>query len=173
MRGVRPLPGPVAVFLWFVGLSLVGVALVFSSPALDHRMVMVGSVIPLVEVVFGEPRALHSLTAPVLVLAVVMLATQRRRLVRRRWLGIPIGMFLHLVLDGTWTDTEAFWWPAFGLEFSDARLGVLSRGGLNIVLEVAGLAALVWARDAFGLRDPAAWREFRRTGRLPRGPVAG
>lgn len=160
-------------FFWFIGLTLVGVALVFSSPALDHRTVIAGSLIPLVEVAFGEPRILHSLLAPVAVLAIVMLVSRGRRL-RRRWLlGVPIGLFMHLVLDFVWTDTAAFWWPLSGWEFSDARIPELARGSFNIVLEVAGLAALVWASRAFAFDTPAARRAFLSTGRLPRDPARG
>ena len=54
----------------------------------------------------GGPRLLHSVVGAVAVLGIVMLATRNRRLLRRRLLGIPIGMMAHLVLDGvfTWTD---------------------------------------------------------------------
>ena len=36
-------------FLWFVVLSVVIVAVVFRSPAIDHRTVIIGSLLPLVE----------------------------------------------------------------------------------------------------------------------------
>ncbi len=157
-------------FFWFIGLSLVIVAVVFSSPALDHRVVIVASLVPLVEVAIGEPRILHSLAAPVVALVIVMLATRGRRL-RRRWLlGIPIGLFMHLLLDGIWTDTAAFWWPVSGFEFSDSTIPEVARGGFNVVLEAAGIGALLWAQRAFGLQAPAARRAFVRTGRLPRDP---
>ncbi len=99
-----------------------------------------------------------------------MIATRRRRLVRRRWLGIPIGMFVHLVLDGVWTSTHVFWWPLFGASFDGARLPELDRGAWSIVLEALGVAALVWGARRFGVDDPEARAEFLRTGRLPRVP---
>ena len=160
-------------FFWFVGCSLVGVALVFSSPALDHRVVMVGALLPLAEIVFGEPRVLHSLAAPVAALVIVMLATRGKRL-RRRWLlGIPIALFMHLLLDGIWTDTQAFWWPVGGTSFSDAQIPELARGGFNVVLELIGIGALLWASRAYGLDTAQARRTFVRTGRLPRQPAQG
>ena len=97
------------------------VLVVFSSPALDYRLVMLGSVLPLVEVVAGAAYVLHTLLGAVVLLTAVMLGTVGRRLRRRQWLGLPIGVFMHLVLDGVWATTELFWWPFLG--FSDV-LGV-------------------------------------------------
>ncbi len=86
-----------------------------------------------------------------------------RRLVRRRWIGIPIGMFVHLVLDGVWTDTHEFWWPLFGTSF-EGRLPELDRGAVSLVLELIGVAAIVWGWRRFGLDDPRARARFVRTG---------
>jgi hypothetical protein len=155
-------------FLWFLGGSFVFVWSVFRSPALDYRLVMVGSVLPLVEVVLGGPRVLHTLVFPVALLAGVMLATRSRRLVRRRWIGLPIGVLMHLVLDGIWARAEVFWWPFFGAGFPAGTLPELDRGALSIVLELAGAAALVWCWSTFGLADRAHRDEFVRTGHLPR-----
>jgi hypothetical protein len=155
-------------FLWFAGLSLVLVTIVFSSPALDYRVVMLGSVLPLLDAVTGGAWVLHTLLASVVALAVVMLATRGRRLVRRRWLGIPIGMFVHLVLDGVWTSTHLFWWPAFGAGFAGKSLPETARGGLVVLMELAGLTVLVWGARRFGLFAPEARRRFVRTGQLPR-----
>ena len=41
--------------LWFAGVSFVFVWWVFKSPALDFRLVMLGSVLPVGEVVLGGP----------------------------------------------------------------------------------------------------------------------
>ena len=158
-------------FLWFVALGFLAVVLVFQSPALDYRMVVLGSVLPLVDLVPGVPPLLHTLLAPVVVLTVVMLATRNRRLVRRRWLGVPIGMFMHLVLDGTWSTTELFWWPLFGVELPDVALPTLGRGIVGVVMELIGLVVLVWAWKRFGLDDPVRRREFLRDGRLDRNLV--
>ena len=102
--------------VWFIVGSLVAVSLVFDSPALDHRFVAGGAVLPVAEGLVGGPWLLHTLVAGVAVLAVVMLLTRGRRPGRQRWLGVPIGMFIHLVLDGTWTDTGLFWWPVAGMD---------------------------------------------------------
>ena len=63
-------------FLWFIGVSFVFVWMVFRSPALDYRLVMLGSVLPLGEVVLGGPRVLHTLLAAVALLVLVVLATR-------------------------------------------------------------------------------------------------
>ena len=165
-------------FLWFAGGSFVAVWAVFRSPALDYRLVMVGALLPLLDLALGGPRVLHTLLAPVVALVVVMLATQRRRLLRRRWLGLPIGLFLHLVLDGVWTRAHLFWWPAFGVTFPAGRAPELTRSaGLDLLLEVAGAAALVWVWRRFRFAEPDRRQRFVRTGQLGRdlmhGPEAG
>jgi hypothetical protein len=156
------------VFLWFAGGAFVLVWLVFRSPAVDYRLVIVGALLPLVELPFGSPRVLHSVTGAVAVLVLAMVATPRRRLVQRRLVAIPIGMFVHLLLDGVWTDTDAFWWPFSGVVWSDARLPELARGPVNVVLELAGAVALWWCWRSFRLFEPDRRRRFLRTGQLDR-----
>lgn len=162
--------------VWYVATAAVGVWAVFDSPALDYRLVMVGSVLPVAEVVLGRPGPLHSLVTAVGVLAVVMLATQGRRLVRRRWLGIPIGLFAYLVFSATWADTDAFWWPLSGIGLSDAGPPEIDRGVVSVLLEVLGIGLGLWWIRRVGLDDPRNRRQFRATGQLPRAtrpPVAG
>lgn len=158
--------------LWFAGGAVIIVWLVFRSPAIDYRLVVVGALLPLVELPFGSPRVLHSLTGAAVALGLAMVLTPRRRLVQRRLVAIPIGMFLHLLLDGIWTDTRAFWWPFAGLAWSDARLPELARGRFDLVLEAAGAAALWWCWRRFRLYEPARRARFLRTGQLDRDVVA-
>ncbi len=154
--------------LWFAGGAFVLVWLVFRSPAVDYRLVVVGALLPLVELPFGSPRVLHSVTGSVALLVLAMLATPRRRLVQRRLVAIPIGTFIHLLLDGMWADTDAFWWPFTGLGWSDARLPELARGGFDLVLEIAGAAMLWWCCRRFRLDKRARRQRFWRTGQLDR-----
>ena len=155
--------------LWFAGMSVVIVWQVFRSPALDYRLVMLGAVLPVGEIVLGGPRLLHTLLFAVVLLTVVMLATQRRRLVRRRLIGLPIGILMHLVLDGVWAVADVFWWPAFGWSFGDGTLPELDRPpGLVVLFELVGLVALAWCWRAFGMADRSRRDEFLRTGHLPR-----
>jgi hypothetical protein len=161
-------------FLWFAGMSVVIVWFVFRSPALDYRLVMLGSVLPLLDGAFGGARVLHALVTGAAVLLIVVLATRRRRLLRRRLIGLPIGMLLHLVLDGVWAQTTVFWWPFFGWSFGGAALPEFDRGAtVTLVLEVIGAAALVWCWSTFELRDPANRSLFLRTGHLNRSVVPG
>ncbi|MDE0614802.1 MAG: hypothetical protein OXI32_10365 [bacterium] len=155
-------------FFWFLALSFVLVALVFDSPALDYRMVMLGSVLPMVELLADGPWALHTLLAPLVVLVAVMLVTRRRRLARRRWLGLPIGLFLFLVLDGAWLRTDLFWWPAFGVDVASSDLPEFKPLATLITLEVIGLVVGAWAFRRYGLADRERLRLFATQGRLDR-----
>ena len=158
--------------IWFAVLSVVLTWAVFQSPAIDYRLVALGSVLPLVEVPFGA-GPLHSLLAPTLVLAVVMLATTNRRLVRRRWLGLPIGMYFHLVLDLAWTRTDTFWWPFLSRTFSPGSAPEVDRGPWSLVMEAVGIAVGVWAYRRFGLDDRRRRDLFVRTGQLDRVQMGG
>lgn len=157
--------------LWFAGTSFLAVWLVFRDPAIDHRLVMMGSIVPVLDGITGGPWVLHSVVGSVVLLAAVMGATVRRRLVRRRLLALPIGTFLHLVFDGAWSDTDTFWWPFTG-QLGDGRLPLVERGVLSLVLEVAGAAILVWAFRRFRLDEAPRRATFLRTGRLSRDLVA-
>jgi hypothetical protein len=158
--------------LWFAGGSLVAVWFVFRSPLVDYRLVVLGSVLPLVELPFGGPRVLHSLVGSALLLAVAMLVRLGRRLAQRRLVAVPIGTMLHLVLDGAWTDTHAFWWPVLGTSWSDADLPEVARGSSwTFVLEALGAVALVWCWRQFGLANRERRDRFVRTGHLDRAVI--
>ena len=156
--------------LWFAGGALVAVWQVFRDPAVDYRLVVAGAVAPdLVDAALGGPRLLHTLACSVALLCAVMLATRGRRGLRRRLLALPIGTFLHLVLDGMWARTEVFWWPVTGLGFEGDGLPSLSRPlPLLAVQEAAGAAALLWWWGRFRLYEPERRRHFARTGRVGR-----
>jgi hypothetical protein len=139
------------VFFWFIGGAFLAIWLVLHDPQLDYRLLALGAILPdLVDPFFGGARVLHSITFSVLLLAVVVLATNRRSPVRRRLLALVFGTFMHLVLDGAFTDNKVFWWPFFGWSFGGARLPSIARGWIDVLLEVIGVAILVWA-----------WRRFR------------
>jgi hypothetical protein len=174
-------------------MALVVTWLVFRDPAVDHRVVMLGAILPdVADAPFGGARLLHTVVASAALLAVVMLATRRRRHsvgarsrhsvgarsrhsvgarsrhARRRWLFLPVGTFLHLVFDGMWTRTHTFWWPAFGWSLT-GPLPALDHGtGVLVAEEVAGALALAWCWRRFRMGDPAVRAAFWRTGRLPR-----
>ena len=156
--------------LWFAGMSVVAVWLVFRDPAFDYRLVVVGALLPdLIDVATGGAWVGHTLLASVAVLVGVMLGTRHRRQLRRRLLAVPIGTFLHLVLDGVWGEREVFWWPAFGSSFSGAPLPSFDRSvGLVVVQELVGAALLLWWWRRFRLAEPARRAAFLRTGRVGR-----
>ena len=166
--------------LWPAGMALVAVWLVFRDPAIDHRVVVLGALLPdLVDGPLGGARVAHTLVASVALLTAVMLLTHTgrgpgrhsRRAARRRWIFLPVGTFLHLVFDGMWARTTTFWWPAFGWSLS-GRLPALDHGaGVLVAQEVAGAVALAWCWSRFGLGERAARAAFWRTGRLPRDVV--
>jgi hypothetical protein len=155
--------------LWFAGTSFLAVWLVFREPAIDHRLVVVGAVLPdAVDGVTGGPWVLHSVAGSVALLSAVMLGTVGRRLLRRQLLALPIGTFLHLVFDLAWASTDAFWWPFSG-GFGDESLPSIERGLVaGGLLEVVGLAILVWAYRRFRLSEPLRRATFLRSGRLGR-----
>jgi len=159
--------------LWFAGMAVVIVWLVFRDPAIDYRLVVAGALLPdVIDGPWGGARLLHTLLFNACLLVLVMLATRHRRRARRRWLAVPIGTFLHLVLDGMWTRTDTFWWPFFGSAFHE-RLPALAHGPVVIALEeVAGAGALFWAWRRFGLDDLTRRSVFFRTGRVSRDLVA-
>lgn len=141
---------------------------VFRSPSADYRLVVAGALLPLVELPFGEPRLLHSLAGPALAMALVMVVLRGRRLLQRQLLGLPIGMLMHQVLDGAWTDAHGFWWPFLGTDWSTSELPELGRGGLNVLLELLGLVAGWWAWRRFRLAEPDRLRMLLHTGRVGR-----
>jgi hypothetical protein len=153
--------------LWFAVVAPFLVAEIFRSPMVDYRLVAVGALLPVLEVVIGRPFVLHTLAAPVVVLTVTMAATTGRRLLRRRLLGISIGLFLHLVLDGTWTSAELFWWPLFGVSFAGLDVPEATAPGWRLVLELVAVAVAVVAWRRHGLDDPAARQRLMRSGHLP------
>ena len=153
-------------FLWYVCLSVGGVALVFQSRGVDYRLVAVGSMLPLLlDLPFGYRAYGYTLLFAVALLALVMLLTiGRPRLLRRRLLCLPIGVFAGLVLSFAFSNSELFWWPFLGTSFSHDPL--LPGLGWVIAMEVAGLVVGWFLVGTYDLYLPEPRRELVRTGRL-------
>lgn len=156
-------------FVWFAAASFLIVVMVFDSPAIDYRLVMLGAVAPVLEGVVGGPWILHTLAGCAVVFAVLVLATRGRRLAGRRAIGLPIGLLLHLVLDGTWANSALFWWPfGGGRSLGEGSIPEFEHVAVSIALEVVGVAIAIYAIRRFELARPDRRREFLRTGRLGR-----
>ncbi len=152
--------------LWFVATSVLTVFFVFTDPRFDYRFLVLGVLLPdLVDVWAGRAWVMHSLAGAVAVLVAVMLATIGNRVWRKRLLGLPIGILLHLVFDGAFAIDEVFWWPFSG-GFGDHPLPVVARGWWNVPLELAGALMLLWAWRRFGLRDADRRQRLRDLGQV-------
>lgn len=155
------------VILWFVATSVLAVRFVFRDPRFDYRLLVVGALLPdAIDVFFGGARLLHTLVFSVGLMTLIMLASRRGSMLRRRLLPLAIGTLMHLVFDGAFANTDVFWWPFTGTSFEGARLPVAERGLLNVVLELAGAAGVVWIIRRHGLTDRTARRRFVATGEL-------
>ena len=154
-------------FFWFIGTAVLSVWFVFRDPAFDHRTLVIGALLPdAIDAIWGGSRGFHSVTASVAMLVAVMLATIGRRPIRKRLLAIPIGMFLHLIYDGAFNNTQVFWWPFTGFSFSGDQLPVVDRGMLNIGFEIVGLLLCAFAWKKFHLSDATRRKNFLKTGTL-------
>jgi len=162
------------VVFWFVGLAVVITWKVFADPAIDYRLIMAGALAPdLVDALAGGLGVLHTVLSSAVLLAVVMVATRGRRRLRRRLLAVPVGTFLHLVLDGAWTNARLFWWPVLGARLGDDVPLSFHRPVVVLVAqEAAGVMALWWWWRHFRLHEPECRRVFLRTGHLGRDLVA-
>lgn len=150
-------------FFWYIALSCAGVLLVFDSPRLDYRLIALGSVLPILDRIYGPPYLLHTVFAPVIFMASVMILAWGRRRLQRRLLGIPIGMFAHLVLAGTWQNAERFWWPIFK---NDKPMQMLSTPWF-LAMELTGLIVGLWLWRRTEMANKANRTRFIRTGHLP------
>lgn len=152
---------------WFVATAVLSVHLVFRDLAFDHRLLIVGAIVPVLGGLVGDASAvLLSMATPVVVLAVLMAVTTGRKPIRRTLLGLPIGMFLHLVFTGSWTEGQRFWWPALGGSIADITSPVASRGLWNLPLELLGFLLLVAMLRRARLDDVERRREFISRGVL-------
>lgn len=154
--------------LWFVSAPLLAMRWFFGDPAIDHRLIVAGALLPdVLHVATGGSPLLHSLALPVVGLVAVMLATVGRRRSRRRWLALPIGVFWHLVFDGAWVEPALFWWPVGGGDVGVALPLAQRPIWLIGIMELVGLIGCWWIWRSAGLaHNPAAQADFWKAGRL-------
>lgn len=153
---------------------------IFRDPKVDIRFLLLGALIPdiidlplgtllLAETFSSGELWAHTLAAPTVAAAVVLVSTRRGR-TRRAWMAGVVGWFFHLLLDGMWMSTEVFFWPFAGLDFPRGPdpywAGALQRAmsdPVRWIAEALGLAYLI----ALARRlDGASLSELIRTGRL-------
>ncbi len=115
----------------------------------------------------------HTLLFAAVVLAAVMVITRRGSPARKRWMALPIGVLLHLLLDMP-IDAETLWWPVLGVEFPPFAEGALVdlvayllRSPWVILQEMAGAIYLGYLFRRAHLRHPGPRRQLIETGTLP------
>lgn len=154
-------------FFWFLGTAALSVWFIFRDDKFDYRVLALGALLPdVVDGVTGGAWIMHSVVTSVALLGVVMAVFRRGTVRRRRWLALPIGTFFHLVFDGAFNNTTVFWWPFAGFSFNNSNIASFDRLGLDIVLEIAGIAMLVWMWRTNNLSEPEPRQRFVRTGQL-------
>ena len=154
-------------FFWYIGLSIFGVATIFRSVGIDYRLHRASErCCPLLlDIPFGYRAYGYTLLFAVAMLAIVMVGTiGRPRLVRRRWLCLPIGVFCGLILSGAFTNDELFWWPFLGTTFAHDAL--LPAWWVVVIEEIVGLFVCWVLVGQYDLYLPGPRDEFFRTGRL-------
>ena len=156
-----------AMLFWFVATAIWSVWFVFRDPKFDYRLVAIAALIPdLIDGLRGSVGPLHSVVTSIAVLFAIMIATAGRRPSRQRLLAVPIGLFMHLIYDGAFSETKTFWWPFTGVSFSDKLLPSVERGPWNLPLEVIGIIGCLIGWRYFALRDKTRRQAFFKTGSL-------
>ena len=69
-----------------------------------------------------------------------------RKTVRKNFLALTIGLFMHLVFDGAFLSTKMFWWPLAGLSMNGYAIPFVERGFLNIPFEIVGVGLILWTK---------------------------
>lgn len=154
--------------LWHLGVAAAITYVTLGRRRIDYRFILLGAVLPdLVDgalglFIFDGPAGrwvAHSLVAVIVIAVVIILLLSGER--RLAVFGIAVGWLLHLVADGMWQAPFTFFWPAFGLDFSDTPPEPYSWDLLTHPLdhwttwgaELVGLAILFWFWVAFRLGE--------------------
>ena len=154
---------------WFVATAVWSVWFVFRDPKFDYRLVAIAALVPdLIDGLRGAVGPLHSVVTSIAVLFAIMIATAGRKPSRQRLLALPIGMFIHLIFDGAFSNTKTFWWPLTGISLSENSLPSVERGPWNLPLEIVGVIGCVVAWRYFSLADKSRRTNFLKTGSLHR-----
>jgi hypothetical protein len=101
-------------------------------------------------------------------MVIVMLLFSGKRLQQRRWLGLPIGMFLYLLLDRAWTRTSLFWWPVTGFKIADSDTPDWESIPVLVLMEILGLIAVIYSVKRYKLFDQEERSLFLTKGQIKR-----
>ncbi len=154
--------------LWFVATAWLAVWIVLHDRTFDYRLLAAGALLPdIIDGLTGGIGVMHSVVTSIGLLVAVILVTFGRRPIRRRLLAIPFGTFLHLVFDGAFNNTKAFWWPIAGGAGDNRSLPSFERGVVSVGLELIGAVILWWWWKRFALAVPDHRAAFWRDGHLP------
>ena len=167
-------------FFWYLGIGCALLLLTLGPRRIDYRLALVGLVLPLADIairLFAYPHSrlgvhlyLHTFLFPLALALAVM--TVLRGAPARRWFVVPMAVVIHLLLAGMLGDPVGLFWPLLGSHFAKLPAGVhlaarvLPLGGVDILKEMVGLAALLYIAFAFGLDKPRPRRDFLRAGAL-------
>ncbi len=129
---------------WFIGTSVASVWSVFRDPKFAYRWVIIGALVPVFSVV----------TVVGFLVAVMLLTIGKnasKRTVRKNFLALTIGLFMHLVFDGAFLSTKMFWWPLAGLSLDGYAIPLIERGFLNFPFEIVGIGLILWTKKQIKL----------------------
>lgn len=151
---------------WYIGLTLWVIWYVFHDPSIDLRMAIIGVLIPNLISWKYLYTPLHSVVVIAALMGIVMLATMRRRALRRRLIFVVIGMFLSIAFSAAWSNSSVFWWPIVHDGYVSTLHPEQTEAGL-VFQTLLGFALTVGFFLKFHLLEAGNWQYFLRSGRLP------
>ncbi|MGH2772228.1 MAG: metal-dependent hydrolase [Actinomycetota bacterium] len=165
---------------WHLGTTVAVVFFTLGRRSIDYRVVMLGGILPdLIDkpigLVFDDRFATtrlygHTLLLTVSILLLVQLTLRGNR--ARTWFVLPIASALHLVFDAMWNFPITLFWPFFSTGFPASQTGWLDpllhplEHWVKWLMEIAGIALLVYFAAAYRLFDRPRIKAFLKTGRL-------
>src|SRR5437588_1408285 len=165
---------------WYLGAGCVLLLVTLGPRRIDYRLALAGLVLPLVDVpirlvFYGHSRLgvhlyAHTFAFALALLLAIQLVLRGGR--ARTWFVVPMAVVVHLLLAGMLGDPVGLFWPLLSTHFTRLAPGagllplVLPVRGVDVLKEVAGLAALGYIALAFGLQRPGPRRRFLTSGTL-------
>ena len=155
-------------FIWFLVTAPIIVAMVFKTHRLDYRLIALGCLVPSVSWVIPQLGFVNTLLFHTVALGIVMGATTNARLVRRKWIGLPIGGLLRMIVDASWLEIDRLWWPISSTSITDLAGSTYPIIPLGLFLEFIGAALAIWGWQRFGFNEQPGRDGFLTSGNLPK-----